>query len=71
VTSNAIGIARAEGAREDVCATAALKQEPFTLPESHPDSPERLHVETSRAIVRSRVALIHASFEQLRSDIGA
>jgi uncharacterized protein len=38
VTSNALRIARAEGAREDVCATAALLHELFTFPKSHPDS---------------------------------
>jgi len=178
VTANALRIARAEGAREDVCATAALLHELFTLPKSHPDSsragdicaeharallleerapadlvdpvcaairdhafskgvvpealesrvlqdadrldalgaiglarmwatcadmkrpfyspedpfctsrapddkawgldhvykkllvvPERLHLETSRAIARSRVAFIHAFLEQLRSEI--
>ena len=38
VVQNARTIARAEGAREAICVTAALLHELFTLPKDHPDS---------------------------------
>ena len=38
VVKNAISIARAEGANEAVCATAALLHELFNLPKNHADS---------------------------------
>jgi len=38
VVSNALTIARAEGASEAIAGTAALLHELFTLPKSHPDS---------------------------------
>ncbi|HVH41776.1 MAG TPA: HD domain-containing protein [Labilithrix sp.] len=38
VVTNAITIARAEGASEPIVATAALLHELFTLPKSHPES---------------------------------
>ncbi|MCW5831884.1 MAG: HD domain-containing protein [Labilithrix sp.] len=38
VVANAVAIARAEGAREAIAATAALLHELYTLPKSHPDS---------------------------------
>jgi uncharacterized protein len=40
VTAGAVRIARAEGAREDVCATAALLHELFSYPKGDPRSPE-------------------------------
>lgn len=60
VLGNSLAIARAEGADQTICATAALLHELFNLPKSHPDSSKAgdLCAEYARALLTEEGAPI-------------